>query len=359
MPISRRVSYLLFLVICVWSFKVEATACTATWYTCTSSCSDQISKPSCQTICSQAQWGCSHHFWIAGSGNQIDPSCASNNFTHCTGQGAPAYVQRQCICQGDYCENNGCTTGYTRYTNNVCPPGTRQLGSDACGCLQCAPDEGGGGGDPCEFGCTPGYEPIPPGESCHSEATLDECGCCATFSPIIVNMDGQGIAMSDAARGALFDINGLRHIFMVAWPTTTASAWLARDVNGNGAIDSGAELFGNATRLQRGGIAKHGFQALDEFDVNRDGMVDATDPMYASLLLWFDANRDGQSTPQELVPFSSRFTAIATDARESRKTDRYGNAFRYRAKVFVDGHRDGPTAWFAYDVFPLIQLVSR
>jgi hypothetical protein len=249
-------------------------------------------------------------------------------------------------------------TGYTRYAGGVCPPGTHNTSTDACGCLQCAADSGGGG-DPCEFGCTPGYEPIPPGESCHSEATLDECGCCATFSPIIINMDGKAIGMSDAVHGALFDINGLRHMFMVVWPTTpTMNAWLARDVNGNGAIDSGAELFGNATRL-RGGIAKQGFQALEEFDANHDGLVDAADPMYSSLLLWFDVNRDGASTSDELVPFSSRFTAVATDARESGKTDSYGNAFRFRAKVFVGGRREGPTQWFAYDVFPVVKLVSR
>jgi len=264
------------------------------------------------------------------------------------------------VCEG-YCADHvppGTRAPFRDLNISYCS-GTRESMAGTCWCKGSQPCPAvNDGGDPCAFGCTPGYEPTPP-DGCHSDAAIDQCGCCPTFSPIIVNMDGKAIEMSDAAHGALFDINGLRHMFMVAWPTTTANAWLARDVNGNGSIDSGAELFGNATRLQRGGIARQGFEALEEFDVNRDGLVDATDPMFASLLLWFDLNRDGVSNPEELIPFSSRFTAISTDARESGKTDRYGNAFRFKAKVFVDGRRDGPTAWFAYDVFPVVKFVSR
>lgn len=215
---------------------------------------------------------------------------------------------------------------------------------------------GGGGEDPCEFGCTPGYEPIPPGESCHSEATLDQCGCCATFSPIIINLTGNQTRMSDVVGGVVFDINGLNHMFRIGWPLIPSEdAWLARDVDGNGSIDSGAELFGNATRLRSRRPAGNGYHALADLDVNVDGIIDAADPVFAELLLWTDLNRDGLSAPDELLPFGSRFTGIETDARESRRRDGYGNVFRYRARVHaVDG-----SFWYSYDVYPKARFLSR
>lgn len=46
---------------------------------------------------------------------------------------------------------------------------------------------------------------------------------------------------------------------------------LVWDINGNGQIDSGAELFGKNTVLSNGSKAANGFAALDDIDNNDDG----------------------------------------------------------------------------------------
>jgi hypothetical protein len=202
-------------------------------------------------------------------------------------------------------------------------------------------------------GCTPGYVPYPSG-AC-SEAPLDMCGCCQNYSPIVIDLSGDNILMSDASDGAPFDTNGFGKIVRVAFPLVPDDVWLALDRNGNGKLDDGSELFGNTTPLAAGGHAEHGFVALAELDSNRDGLVSAADEAFSRLLLWFDANRDGESVPSELTVLSgSRVVAISTDVRMSQKKDKFGNRFKYRAKVYyADGRQS-----FAYDVFPVVRAIE-
>ena len=105
------------------------------------------------------------------------------------------------------------------------------------------------------------------------------------------------------------------------------------DRDGNGTIDSGAELFGDATRLENGMFAANGFEALGQLDANRDGTIDVLDPLWDHLLLWFDVDHDGVSTEPELVPITtSEVRAINTAYQRSRRIDAFGNEYRYRSE---------------------------
>jgi len=73
-----------------------------------------------------------------------------------------------------------------------------------------------------------------------------------------------------------------------------------RDVNRNGSIDSGAELFGGATELANGQRAGNGFAALAQLDSNNDGKIDTTDASFGELKVWVDADADGVSDAGEL-----------------------------------------------------------
>jgi hypothetical protein len=86
------------------------------------------------------------------------------------------------------------------------------------------------------------------------------------------------------------------------WPTS-ATPWLALDRDGDGAITSGAELFGSASPVP-GGTAKNGFAALAPLDQDGDGAVDPDDPLFAALVIWADKNGDRVSQPEELRPLA-------------------------------------------------------
>jgi hypothetical protein len=127
-------------------------------------------------------------------------------------------------------------------------------------------------------------------------------------TPLVVAFDRQPIEFAPAGLDRFAFVPGAPAA--TDWPTA-ATPWIALDLDGDGTISSGAELFGSSTVLDGGTRAHDGFAALAALDANGDGVLDARDPMFGRLVLWSDRNGDHRSSPDELTPLASVVTAIS------------------------------------------------
>lgn len=160
-----------------------------------------------------------------------------------------------------------------------------------------------------------------------------DTGVCDT--PLVLAFDGQSIELAPAGADRFAFRAGAPAA--TDWPTAR-TPWLALDRDGDGAISSGAELFGDATPLARGGTATNGFAALSDLDANGDGVIDRHDPAFAQLVLWTDRDGDRASSPGELRPVSETVIAIPLAHTTDPRCDARGNCEGERtAMVWRDG----------------------
>ena len=141
------------------------------------------------------------------------------------------------------------------------------------------------------------------------------------YDPLALDLDGDGIetVATNGFTGTLFDHMGSGIRTATGW-ISADDGLLVRDINGNGIIDNGTELFGDNTKLKNGGSAQHGFAALADLDSNGDKVIDAKDAAFKELRVWRDINQDGISQNNELFTLQSlgikSFNTAYTDTRQ-------------------------------------------
>jgi hypothetical protein len=111
-----------------------------------------------------------------------------------------------------------------------------------------------------------------------------QAGDAQKTDPLVLNFSGTAAQLSD--QRFQFDLNADGNAKAV--PTLNAnSAYLVLDKNGNGKVDSGAELFGPATGS--------GFAELAAYDQDHNGWIDQNDSVYSQLRLWSPDSQGGGS----------------------------------------------------------------
>lgn len=302
---------------------------------------------------------------------ETDPpndNAISYSFEDCDGEHKvdTAYIVCPIKCTKCITPPNGygqCPQGYFKRANCCIP---REVGGGG-GCLSGKTIEGkeskdGDSADLCSP-CNPTQQELD--ECWMSGGNYDWASCFCGGSPIVIDVLGNGFNLTSAEDGIQFDLNGDDNQEQIAWSSANSDdAWLALDRNNNGTIDDGKELFGNSTEQPAppAGEMKNGFLALAEFDKaenggNADGKINRFDSVFENLRLWQDVNHNGISETNELKTVSELgLRIIELDYRESRRTDEFGNRFKYRAKVKdAQGSQLGRWAWDVYLVIETTQ----
>lgn len=186
------------------------------------------------------------------------------------------------------------------------------------------------------------------GDACDIDPDSQECcaitpggywdgNSCIPYTPLMVVFGGER-SLSTVDGGVQFAVVAGGPKIQSSWTRRDSNiAWVVLDRNRNGRIDDATELF-SSTAPQPPSDSPNGFEALRMFDSTPDGWIDSRDAVYRSIRLWTDRNHDGISQTDELKSLQeSGIARVSLEYRSTRRVDRAGNQWKYRARIVGDG----------------------
>ena len=203
------------------------------------------------------------------------------------------------------------------------------VSASACGAIGCAP------GTSQDYG------------NCQSVCDLagggvwswQDSGCYVPdpSTPLVLSFDRARVEFTQAPGAFVL----ARDVSVETRWVSARTPWLAVDLDGDGRIEDGSELFGSMTRLPDGRRAPNGFVALAALDDDHDGLITRADAAFDRLLVWSDDDQDRQSTPGELRSAADvGLVAIHLDyASSARCTDGDCEVERARFEYMDDSGR--------------------
>uniref|UniRef100_UPI00356278CF Ig-like domain-containing protein n=1 Tax=Sulfurimonas sp. TaxID=2022749 RepID=UPI00356278CF len=174
-------------------------------------------------------------------------------------------------------------------------------------------------------------------------------------APLVLDLnhnDTTSVSLENSNAYFDYDFDGDRE--HTAWAEVD-DAILAMDLNNDGTITNGGELFGDFTKLADGSLSSDGYAALAQYDSNGDNVIDKNDDKFSDLLLWRDTNGDGKSTKNELLNISlSTVTAIHLSREDGITFEEFsenGNIITNETVFDTSASTTGIVrdVWFKYD----------
>ena len=181
-----------------------------------------------------------------------------------------------------------------------------------------------------------------------------------TRSPLIVDLDGDGVETTTTEDGTHFDHDNNGFAEKTSW-VGKDDGLLVRDINGNGQIDDGTELFGNNSVLSNGQKASNGFEALADLDSNNDGVFNNSDASWAQVKVWKDANQNGKTDEGELLTLEQAgIESIDLDYQNSNTVDINGNTVGQIGSFDKENGTQGNISdiWFNTDLMDTVDKTN-
>jgi hypothetical protein len=158
-----------------------------------------------------------------------------------------------------------------------------------------------------------------------------------SVTPLMLDLNGDGIHTVGLSAGIVFDVDADGQRNRTGWVDGN-DGLLVLDLNQDGVINDGRELFGNGTALLDGTKAMDGYGALGQYDLNKDMKIDANDAIFTELKLWVDANTDGVTDAGELMSLSSYGVAsLGLDALSTSRSEHGNNVILESSWTDKDG----------------------
>ena len=172
-------------------------------------------------------------------------------------------------------------------------------------------------------------------------------------TPLVLDLNGDGVQTISVSEGTQFDLLNTGTQQSVGW-VDRHDGLLAIDLNGDGHINSGVELFGDHMQLPNGSLAKDGWHALAAMDSNADGQINAQDEGFDRLLVWVDANGNGTSDAGELSTLAATHIASIDLAANNHSVQQNGNVVQYFSTYTTLDGRTHEVADVGFQVNPAV-----
>ena len=241
-----------------------------------------------------------------------------------------------------------------------------------CDPLSCGADKavqrcpaGGGGGSYTVRGAVATFQPNAP--EIHNLTGAPRFVLCLPIEPpeippegdpIVLDLDRDGFHFTGPEDPVAFDIDADGVPELMSWTDPShLDGFLVLDLDRNGRIDNGREMFGNHTWMVDGNLAAHGFLALADYDSfasggTEDGAITADDLIFDQLRVWIDSDHDGSTDPGELLTLAEvGLRSVELGFREKVRTDRHGNHLVYKGLAWAGEPGDPSSRVRMTDVF--------